>query len=137
MKRARGFTLLEAIVAMVIFALVATSLLAWQGTNMRTIERVDAFNRRATLVREALALLQPVNPMSEADGSRRVGDIEVRWTGHPLAPEQIGKTQAGFPSAFNLQLFVLDVQVLRGGVARTRFAVRQVGWKEVRSTTDQ
>lgn len=136
MKHARGFTLLEAIVAMVIFALVASTLYAWQASNMLTIDRVAALAQREQLVRDALGVLHTVNPMSDPRGTRSIGALQVHWRAQPISAEVEGKTQTGYPSAYNLRLYVLDVEVRLRDHEALRFQVRQAGYKQVRAVTD-
>ena len=136
MKRARGFTLLEAIVAMVIFAMAASTLYAWQASNMLTIDRVAALARREQLVRDALGVLREVNPMQDPRGTRSVGDLRVHWRAQAITPEVEGKSQIGSPSAYNLRLYVLDVEVRLRDQEALRFQVRQTGYKQVRAVTD-
>lgn len=136
MKHARGFTLLEAIVAMVIFTLVASTLYAWQATNMLTIDRVASLARREQLIRDALGVLRAVNPMQNPRGTRRVGDLSVHWRAQPITPEVEGKSQIGSMSAYNLRLYVLDVEVRLRDRDALRFQVRQTGYKLVRAVSD-
>ncbi len=136
MKHARGFTLLEAIVAMVIFTLVASTLYAWQATNMLTIDRVASLARREQLIRDALGVLRAVNPMQDPRGTRHVGDLSVHWRAQPITPEVEGKSQIGSMSAYNLRLYVLDVEVRLRDRDALRFQVRQTGYKQVRAVSD-
>ena len=136
MKHARGFTLLEAIVAMVIFTLVASTLYAWQATNMLTIDRVASLARREQLIRDALGVLRAVNPMQDPHGTRRVGDLSVHWRAQPITPEVEGESQIGSMSAYNLRLYVLDVEVRLRDRDALRFQVRQTGYKQVRAVSD-
>lgn len=136
MRRTRGFTLLEAIVAMVIFTLVASTLYAWQATNMLTIDRVAALTRREQLVRDALGMLHAVNPMRDPRGTRSIGGLSVQWRAQPITAEVEGRSQIGSASAYNLRLYVLDVDVRLHGHDALRFQVRQAGYKQVRAVTD-
>jgi general secretion pathway protein I len=134
MRHARGFTLLEAIVAMVIFAMGAASLYAWQASNMITIDRMDALSKRDALVRDALAVVTSVNPMKDPNGDRNIGAMRVRWTTQPLTIEVEGVTAVGYPSAYNLRLYDMRVVVTVPHRPILTFHVRQVGYRQVRST---
>lgn len=128
----RGFTLLEAIVALVIFSMVAVSLYAWQNTNILTIQRAQAHARDNQLVRSALAVIDDVNPMQSPQGTRALGPYKVTWTAQPVLPARDGVTQVGALSLFSVGLFEMHVQVLDNDRLVTAFQVRQVGYRQVR-----
>lgn len=135
--RARGFSLLEAIVALTVFSICALSLYAWLAVNVDALGRVDASNQRASDGRLALAILETVNPMAELAGERRLpGDVEVRWEGRELVPVETGMGPAGAPLIFDMGLYELDVTVMRQARATTRFTVRRAGWRTARALTD-
>jgi general secretion pathway protein I len=132
----RGFTLLEAIVALTIFSICAMALYAWLATNVNALVRVDA---RAASVRDgraALAVLEPVNPMAEPSGARDLpGGLTVRWTSRQVDAKP-GMGLAGNPLVFDLALYDLDVRLLRNGREEDRFNVRRAGWTTARQLPD-
>lgn len=134
--RQRGFTLLEAIVALTIFSICAMALYAWLATNVNALVRVDA---RAAAVRDgraALAALEPVNPMAEPAGTRELpGGLSVRWTSRQLDARP-GMGPAGNTLMFDLALYELDVRLVRDGREEDRFAVRRAGWTTARPPSD-
>lgn len=135
--RQQGFSLLEAIVAMVIFSMAAMTLYAWQHTNLFAISRAQAHARRNELVRSALGVVRHVNPMAQASGDRPLGAMQVHWTAKPVEPVREGVSRVGLPSLFSLGLFDMDVQVLQGSQVLAEFHVRQVGYQQVRHVNTQ
>lgn len=127
----RGFTLLEAIVALVVFTMGAFALYGWLATNVKTLERIQARREVANLRLSALDTMQLVNPMSEPAGRRAVGLFEVRWTSRALAPPRQSVTQVGLPTLFQVGLFEVDVRVLSQSREVDRFTVRHVGYRQV------
>lgn len=126
----RGFTLLEAIVALVIFAAGALSLYAWLGSNLRSIERVQASRERIAGQRAALALLAGINPSAEPTGERSLGDLTVYWRARLLEPVKPGSTQVGAASIFELGLYEVEVEAQVAGRALPTFSLRRVGWRQ-------
>lgn len=124
--------LLEAIVALVIFSLVAVSLYAWQSTNLQAIQRAEAHAVGNAATRSALAVIADVNPMLAPTGERPMGADTVRWTSTPVRPKRDGATAVGLPDLFELGLYEMHVQVLDGNVVIAAFDVRQAGYKQVR-----
>ncbi len=133
-RQQRGFTLLEAIVALVIFSMTAIALFGWQASNLQTMHRAEAHARNNTLVRSTLGLLAQVNPMQTPTGERPLGPLTIKWTSKEVQPVKPGVSALGAPGIFDLGLYLLDVQVLDGNRLVTTFQVRQVGYKQVRSS---
>lgn len=136
-RRAAGFSLLEAIVALVIFSMGALALYGWLGTNLRTLIRVQERRETTILVRSALDAVRRINPMATPSGQREIGDTVVVWDARPLEPDRPAVTQLGLPTIFRVGLFVLDVRVLRAGEEVERFQVRQVGYQQVSSLEEE
>lgn len=133
-RQQRGFTLLEAIVALVIFSMTAIALYGWQDSNLQTVRRAEAHAQNNALVRSALGVLAQVNPMLTPAGERPMGRLTIQWVSQPVQPVKPGVAALGTPGIFDLGLYLLDVQVLDGGKALASFQVRQVGYKQVRSS---
>ena len=137
-RAARGFTLLEAIVAMTIFSMCALALFGWQSGSLRALDRIEARATRADQVRLGLAVMAGVNPMVEPKGERQFGDKRVRWEATPIEPVKSGATQVGLPSLFDVGLYDVAVVVRRkddvGTTDLADFHVRLVGFKQVRTT---
>lgn len=135
--RVRGFSLLEAIVALTIFSMCAVALYGWLATNVRALGRVEAQQALVRDGRAALAVLESVNPMAEPRGERSLpGGLQVRWSSRELVPPRPGKGPGGNTLVFDLALYNLDVEVLRDGRETTRFTVRRAGWKAARTLGD-
>lgn len=127
-----GFTLLEAIVALVVFSLGAFALYGWLSTNTITLQRIIARRELAEVRHSALDVMRLVNPMSEPSGRRKIGVIEVQWQAKLLEPAKQGVTQVGLPTLFQIGLYDVDVRILRGSETIDTFDVRQVGYRQVR-----
>lgn len=135
-RRAAGFTLLEAIVAMVVFATGALALYQWQATSLSALSRVEAQSRRLDVARDAVEALRSVNPMAEPEGERELGDYTLYWEADPLEPRRTGLSQAGYASLFDVALYRVEAWVVAGGTELTRFEMRLVGYEQVRIARD-
>lgn len=128
-----GFTLLEAIVAMVIMAAALMALYAWLSSSTLAVTRAQAQTRALEDARSALALVETINPMREPDGKRELGEVTVSWHSTPVVPRRIGRTRAGMPSLFDVTLYQMEVTIERAGEPAHGFSLRRAGWEAVRS----
>ena len=135
-RHASGFTLLEAIVALVVFSLGAFALYGWLSTNVITLNRIRDRQQLEVAMQSALDLIRRSNPMETPTGQRKVGDFTVTWSSRPVEPPKNGVDQSGGPGIFLVGLYELDVRATRDGRELHAFRVRQVGWKQVRTMDD-
>ena len=134
--RSAGFTLLEAIVALVIFSLGAVALYGWLATNIHALDRVQASRERSALMTAALDAVRRVNPMQDATGSREAGEFRIEWASRAVAPPRRAVTQVGVATPFLVGLYDLHVRVMRDGREVDAFDVRQVGYRDVGGNPD-
>ncbi len=134
--RQTGFSLLEAIVAMTLFAVGSVALYALQAQSVRSLQRVAERQAYVAAVDAALPLVEDLNPMREPSGVRRVADLEVRWTSSPLEDPRPGRTAVGSESLFEIGLYEVDVDVRRDGQPSARFKLRRVGYRQVRQVEE-
>jgi general secretion pathway protein I len=136
-RRSPGFTLLEAIVALVIFSMGSIALYSWLGVNVKTLLRVQALRESVAMSTSALESIRGINPMAAPRGRRQVGELVVEWEARPVEPVRNAVTQLGIPTVFQVELFLLDVRVLRGTTEVDRFQVRQVGYHQARALEEE
>lgn len=129
---ARGFTLLEAIVALAILAAGATALFAAVNGALRSIERAEAAARLDSATANAISLLETVNPMQRPEGEERLGDVRVRWRASAVEPPGPGLTDYLQPGLFDVGLYDLAVTVEIDGRVEQRFVLRRAGWVQAR-----
>lgn len=133
-RYAAGFTLLEAIVAMVILATSLVALYGWLSTNMISLQRAEARHAELADERSALALVDGINPMAEPEGERSLPPLTVKWSSKPLTPTTTGLNGIGSTTLFDLALYDMEVTVVREGAAQQTFTVRKTGWVASRSS---
>lgn len=127
----RGFTLLEAIVALVLIVTIGMSLLNWINTNLITLGRVQQVLQRHEATRSALVFMDTVNPLEQPHGEQTVGGYTFNWKAQAVELPQSGTDMTGASSFFEIGLYdtVVDVSVANSLVVR--FTLRQVGFRQI------
>lgn len=124
----KGFTLLEALVAMLLIATVGMTCFDWINTNLKSLARVQDHSVRAQVIRNALAFMETVNPMKNPKGEAELGTCRIRWEAHLTEPEKNGSGQ----SLYRLGLYNTHITIERNQEEITSFELRQVGYKQTR-----
>ncbi|MET0808637.1 MAG: prepilin-type N-terminal cleavage/methylation domain-containing protein [Pseudoxanthomonas sp.] len=135
-RAASGFTLLEAIVALVVFSLGAFALYGWLSTNVITLYRIRDRQQVEAAMHSSLDMIRRTNPMEVPGGKRQLNGLEVNWISTLVEPAKPNVDQSGTPAIFVVGLYETHVRVSRGGRELRDFRVRQVGWKQVRTVDD-
>ncbi len=128
-SRARGFTLLEAIVALVLIAGGGMALFGWINANLLALERVHDANARSEATSNAIEFMHTVNPMLSPQGRAQVGAGELTWSSQAITPE-VDRLE----SRYKFALYDTRVQVRRpDGAPWIELDLRQVGYAKVRT----
>lgn len=124
-----GFGMLEAIVALVLFALVGSTLFAWIDANLDLAARLRQRDRAQQRVQLATAWLQTRNPMAEPNGEAEPEPgLRVRWQARALTPSTPGAPlPGGTATPFRLALYELEVSVSSADAGETVFSFRRLG----------
>ncbi len=129
-KPAAGFTLLEAIVAMVLIATAAMALFAWINNSFANMARIQTANARALAETNALQFVQTINPMKAPSGSTTLGNLKVEWNARPVSDRRSNLGEAGDPGVFVVALYEIEVAVEQlPDVPRDTFLIRQLGFE--------
>ena len=132
-RHAHGFTLLEAIVALVVFTMGAFALYGWLSTNVITLQRIGKRQVGDEATLSALDLIRRSNPMEAATGERRIGDLTVVWVAKLIEPPKYSVGAGGSPTIYLVGLYDMRVRLLQDGVVQDEFHVRQLGWKQTQA----
>ena len=130
-----GFTLIEALVALVILGGAGMALFGWINASIVSVRRVEEANLRSDAVANAIEYMQAVNPMRDPAGRADLGHYVLEWSSVALAPAIDG---AGYPqgqSLFQFGLFETRVRAARtGDPAWFELKLMLVGYRRVRES---
>ena len=132
--RARGFTLIEAVVAMVLVAILGMTLFSWVNTNLIALGRIDEANQRNAATLNVLRYMQSVNPMQRPTGKANFGQYEIEWKAEPIYPPRDGTGYPRGKSLYVLALYQTKVTVVRSDEPHWfELDLKLTGYNQVRS----
>lgn len=129
---ARGFTLLEAVVALAILAAAGLALFAAMSQSLQMVQRAQFARETDTALRNALAWTDQVNPMVEPEGEQAIGGYLLRWTSEPVEPPRDGATGFLAPGLYEVGLYRLRLELWRDGELAREATLNRAGYRQVR-----
>ncbi|MEE4210099.1 MAG: prepilin-type N-terminal cleavage/methylation domain-containing protein [Parvularcula sp.] len=138
MRKERGFSVLELVVALAILAAVLVPMLTLQNQLLSNFLRYDDAFDRMTMTRNALALLADVDPMTETGGRLRLDErTELVWRAEAISEEHPQALSDGTSGDFRIRLYRIDADILRtDGRRMTSFSYETLGHRQVVSFED-
>lgn len=131
----RGFTLIEAIVALVLMATTGMALFGWINSNIITLSRVQEINAENAATTNAVEYMGSINPMLAPEGNADLGPYRVSWKAEVTTEPRDG---VGYPfgvSFYQLGMYQTRVTLQKpDGKFWFDFSLQQVGYKKVRAS---
>ena len=131
-KRLAGFTLLESIVALAIFAAAVMALYGLFNTNLIALNRTADVSRQVAVVRTAMDYLSSINPRHRGEGDVELGDVEIAWTSTLVEPVRQGQNTLGGMADFEVGLYDVEFVIHHEGRALGTWNLRVPGHEKVR-----
>lgn len=128
----RGFTLLETIVAMTIFAGAGMALYALFNTNLMSLAKVRDVSAQLPPAYRAAEYIASVNPMQQPQGVIELDGYRVTWSSRLLEPIRQSQSGDGRLGLFELGLFEVAFDLAEEGRSTGVYRVRVVGYRKVR-----
>lgn len=126
-----GFTLLEAIVALVLIAGGGVALLGWLNGSLLHMGQIQAAQERSGIIRNALGFMENINPMLTPKERRNVQNYTFAWNAVLREPVKQGISRSGKPGFYQLGLYDTEVEVYRQDTLLVRFRLRQLGYRQI------
>lgn len=130
--RTRGFTLLEAIVALAILASAGLALFAAMSQSTQMVQRARFARETDAALRNALAWTQQVNPMEAPRGEQVLGRYVLRWESEPVEAPRDAVTGYLEPGLYEVGLYRLHLELWRDGELARAATLRRAGYRQVR-----
>ena len=128
----QGFTLLEAVVALAVFAAVGMALYGVFNTNLISLVRAQDVSRQMPVVRHTMEYLSAINPSQQQDGQLTFDDFDIRWQATLVEPIRHGENAFGNLGPYDVGLYDVRFEVSEGDRAVGSWHLRVVGYQNVR-----
>ena len=130
---ARGFGLLEAIVALALLAGTGVALLDWINSSLQTAARIARVDAQARLLLSAQAAISSVNPSARPQGMLSIGGITVHWRAVIAQPERSNAADISeIAGPWWVALYRMDVSAESKDGVEVQFSQLQVGTRRAR-----
>ena len=133
LRRRAGFSLIEALVALIIAALVLSAALALQYQLADGQRRYQKALTAAALERDAMVLTADINPTVQPVGEAPLaGGGLVRWTSTPRSEPRLNTGSASAGRRFELRLYRVSVVIIDGrNTVVGQLSFDRVGWRKL------
>ena len=132
-RRSAGFTLLETMVALVIFTGAAMALYSLYNTNLLALVRVHDVTRQIPAARHAIEYLSSINPREEESGRIEIHGLDVAWSSKLLQPVRDSQTLTGGRGYYEVGLYEVEFAMRDGERSLGTWRLRVPGYEKVRT----
>jgi general secretion pathway protein I len=108
-----GFTLIEAIVALVLIGGAGMALFSWVNGSIVALRRVEDANARNDAVANIVEYMQVVNPMLTPEGKVNFGAYRIEWKSELVTGDVDGISNPGSVGLFRLGLYKTAILVAK------------------------
>ena len=127
----RGFTIIEAIVSMVILGMAMIPIMALLSQSINQLNRISESNAQSSAIESALAVIGPVNPMNTPSGEIEMGNYTLIWNSEILVPPNqdvvIGAGLAGYRVGF----YNVTIEFYKKNQPWFEFETRKIGHNRI------
>lgn len=132
-RRQAGFGLLEAIVALTLFAGAGMALFSWINANIARAAQLQERSESAQAQLLVLAWVQALNPAQQPSGSADLGPgVHIRWSSQQTSPrQQAAPPPGGVSSPFELAMFEVQVTLEQPNAPPYALSLQRMGvWRQ-------
>jgi general secretion pathway protein I len=115
-RQQQGFSLLEAIVALVILAGACMALFAWINTSLNQLQRAELYVEATPAINSTAQYLKTVDLAQRPSGTLTSGTISVDWSAHAI---ELDVTRNSDYANSNFLISLYDVELTAKTKARS------------------
>ena len=131
-RKSTGFTLLEAVVAMAIFAAAGMALYALFNANLISLGRAQDVTAQLPTVHRAMEYLSAIDPVQQPTGQIELGGYDVTWSSRLMEPVRESQTAQGFRGYHELGLYEISFDISRLDELVASHELRVISQRQIR-----
>lgn len=128
----RGFALIEAIVALVVFTMTMLAVYAWINTNLTTLVKSGNVITEEAVLDKALVQLQQENFSKIDTGRYQFDNYLVEWRATLIEPIKKGKNARGGTGLYDFGLYEVELAVFIDHRLLSDYRLRLINHWQVR-----
>ena len=111
--RVGGFTLVEAIVALVVLSMSLMATYGWIQLSAEMLIKTDDVNSQQIGLNQLLEELQGTDFSEQTDGEYEYRQLRFNWVAQPYEKTRSGRNGLGRKSSYDHTLYVISIAVFR------------------------
>ncbi len=111
MSSNRGFTLLEAIVALTILSMGLMAAFSWFNQGILHLIRINDLALEEVVTEEVLSRLELEDFAYKGSGSYQLEDYIINWQATPMEPTKEGVSAMGGRSLYDISLYNIELEL--------------------------
>lgn len=128
----KGFSLLEAIVALALISLTGMAIFSWLNQSLGNLSNLNRQQMQSQLAENAFSYIKTINPMVTPDGTTQLGSLHLTWHSKLMGQPDRAVGSLGNFTNYQMGLYLLDVTLQQPDTVTLNFSVRQVGYLEIK-----
>lgn len=130
-----GFSLLEAIVALMLVTMLSMTAFAWINNLLLSVTKIESNAYDNYLERNVTEFLSDINVMLRPTGSQAFATLTISWNAELVEPIKRGKNMSGGATPFELGLYNVVVTVVNDENDPVTFNMIKVGYRSLPDST--
>ncbi len=110
----KGFSLLEAIVALAVMSGFGMALFAFFNTSLISVEKVQKAYQNDAVVRNIVSVVDAIDPTTRASGNIKLGQSHISWESELVEPARPNNIWLGGKGLYTVGLYRVVVTVEQG-----------------------
>jgi prepilin-type N-terminal cleavage/methylation domain-containing protein len=126
----RGFTLIEAIVALAIIGITLIPIMAFITNASRQLSVAADSTQRAFAQQATLGYVETINPLANPTGEAELTRaLQIRWSSQEVVPPSIEPRPGSKAGDMKVGIYRLDISVIRNEKEWFTYSVRKMGFE--------